>query len=53
MKQIQCPESHTDTYIIPKDELEELKNNGMISKDIDGLLGCNGCEDFYELTEPK
>ena len=50
MKNIKCPEGHKDTYEIPQNELVDLKNKGYVEQRIYGLLGCNACEDFYELT---
>ena len=50
MKSIQCPETHTDTYIVNEKELMEFKNKGWIGQTITGLIGCNICEDFYELV---
>lgn len=50
MSNIKCPETHTDTYIVSNDELERMKTNGWISNEVVGLLGCNKCEDFYELV---
>ena len=26
MQKIQCPETHTDTYIVPENELQEMKD---------------------------
>ena len=50
--QIKCPNEHCDTYIIKKKDLIKVygdsatqmrfPNNGM-------LLGCNVCEDYYEV----
>ena len=37
---IKCPHGHIDTYIVREKELIEQYGN---------LLGCNVCEDFYEL----
>jgi hypothetical protein len=51
MRNAECPETHTDTYIVSKDELERMKTNGWISNEVVGLLGCNKCEDFYELVK--
>jgi|TARA_R100000008_G_C3516149_1_gene131420 hypothetical protein len=53
VKSIQCPETHTDTYIVSEKELIEFKNKGWIGQLITGLIGCNICEDFYELEEVK
>ena len=36
-----CPQGHKDTYICMEEEI--VKKHGF-------LLGCNVCEDFFELT---
>tara|TARA_R100000306_G_scaffold59963_1_gene59493 strand:+ start:249 stop:434 length:186 start_codon:yes stop_codon:yes gene_type:complete len=38
---IPCPKGHKDTYIVMEEAI--IKEHGM-------LLGCNVCEDFFELT---
>ena len=38
---ISCPEGHKDTYICMEEAI--IKEHGF-------LLGCNVCEDFFELT---
>ena len=53
MKKIQCPETHTDTYIVPENELQEMKENNWVKPNVEGLLGYNKCEDFYELVKNK
>ena len=49
MLKYKCPKGHTDTYLLAEKELNDFKNKGIISKDIQAFLGCNECEDFYEL----
>lgn len=44
---IQCPESHTDTYI-EEFTPEEASKLGFPKRQLK-LLGCNKCEDFFEL----
>ena len=53
MQKIQCPEPHTDTYIVPENELQEMKDKNWVKPNVEGLLGCNKCEDFYELVKNK
>ena len=38
---VPCPKGHKDTYICMEEEI--VKKHGF-------LLGCNVCEDFFELT---
>ena len=46
-----CPKAHYDTFEVTQNELVDLKNNGSIEQSVYGLLGCNICEDFYELDK--
>ena len=49
MENIRCPVGHTDTFVIPQDELKDLKKKGLVEQEVYALLGCDVCEDFYEL----
>ena len=51
MKNTECINTHTDSYIVSKEHLEYFQKMGWISKTIDGLLGCHKCGDFYELVK--
>ena len=50
MKNIKCPAGHTDTFVIPQDELKDFKKKGLVEREVYSLLGCDVCEDFYQLT---
>ena len=50
MKNIKCPAGHTDTFVIPQDELKDFKKKGLVEQEVYALLGCDVCEDFYQLT---
>ena len=51
MIKIECPESHTDTYRVDKKTFEQQKKYLKLDDEVIGLLGCNKCEDFYELVK--
>tara|TARA_Y100000593_G_scaffold78558_1_gene145987 strand:- start:47 stop:214 length:168 start_codon:yes stop_codon:yes gene_type:complete len=46
---IECPESHTDTYRVDEKLFQKTKKSWELPDEVIGLLGCNKCEDFYEL----
>jgi hypothetical protein len=50
MKNIKCPAGHIDTFVMLQDELETLKKKGLVEQGVYALLGCDVCEDFYQLT---
>ena len=53
MKNIKCPAGHTDTFVISKDELKDFKKKGLVEQEVYALLGCDVCEDFYQLIAPR
>ena len=44
-KLYQCPETHTDTYIVPRREYPSWMKPVPTEEEI--FLGCNRCEDFF------
>ena len=44
----ECPETHTDTYIVPRKDYPDWMKSVPTKEQI--FLACNRCEDFFIIT---